>query len=192
MISFGAIMDRTFGDADFGINATATSGLPVSFSPSGNCTVTSPSPGTVHLTSAGSCIITGSQNGDSNFNAAANVPQSFSIAKAATTTLVSTAITVECGKGRPGAEAQVSGSLEGTGGSASLSLPLSWLNRVSGRGLAVVDGHFVLEVDQPAPATALSGRAVRWERRPGGASAPVAAPCTIRRWPEGWELRWDA
>jgi len=33
------------------------------------------------------------------------------------------------------------------------------------------------------------------ERAPGipadTASVPVAAPCSIRRWPEGWELRWE-
>jgi hypothetical protein len=100
-------------------------------------------------------------------------------------------ISVECWKRRPGDEPLVSGSLEGTGGFASLSLPVSWLNRVSGRGLAVVGGHFVIEVDRAAPATELTGQAVRWERGPGGASVPVAAPCSIRRWPEGWELTWD-
>src|SRR5205823_4238709 len=63
-------------------NPTASSGLPVSLSASGNCTVTTPSPGTVHITGAGSCTITASQAGNANFNAAANVPQSFSIAKA--------------------------------------------------------------------------------------------------------------
>jgi hypothetical protein len=44
--------------------------------------------GTVHLTGAGSCTITASQTGDANYNAATNVPQSFTIAKAATNTAV--------------------------------------------------------------------------------------------------------
>ena len=44
--------NKTFGDPDFSVSATATSGLPVSFAASGNCTVTSPSPGTVHITGA--------------------------------------------------------------------------------------------------------------------------------------------
>jgi hypothetical protein len=96
-------------------------------------------------------------------------------------------ITVECRKGLAAEGPAVSGSLDGNGGFASLSLPVSWLNRVSRRGLAVVGGHFVLGVDLAAPATELTGQAVRWERRPGGASAPVVAPCSIRRW-EGWEL----
>src|SRR5207253_389298 len=56
-ITFGALSPRTFGDPDFPVSATASSGLPVSFSASGQCTVTTPSPGTVHLTGAGSCTI---------------------------------------------------------------------------------------------------------------------------------------
>src|SRR5207302_2002453 len=76
-ITFGPLANKTFGDPDFMVNPTASSGLPVSLSASGNCTVTSPAPGTVHLTGAGACTITASQAGDANFNAAANVPQSF-------------------------------------------------------------------------------------------------------------------
>ena len=88
-ITFGALAPRTFGDADFSVSAAATSGLAVSLSASGNCTVTSPSPGTVHLTGAGSCTITASQSGDATYNAASDVQQSFTIAKAASATAVS-------------------------------------------------------------------------------------------------------
>src|SRR5437764_2128066 len=80
-ITFGALANKTFGDPDFNVSATASSGLPVSFAASGNCTV---SGNTVHLTGAGSCTITASQAGDANYNAAANVPQTFTIAKANT------------------------------------------------------------------------------------------------------------
>src|ERR687885_567282 len=69
----------TFGDADFGVSATASSGLSVSFGATGNCTVTG---STVHITGAGSCTITASQPGDANYNAAPDVMQSFNIAKA--------------------------------------------------------------------------------------------------------------
>ena len=77
-ITFAALANKTFGDPDFAVNATASSGLPVSFAASGNCTVAG---NTVHITGAGSCTITASQAGDSNYNAATSVPQSFSIAK---------------------------------------------------------------------------------------------------------------
>ena len=54
----------------------------VSFSALGNCTL---GVSGVHLTGAGSCQITASQAGNTNYNAASSVPQSFSIAKAAAT-----------------------------------------------------------------------------------------------------------
>ncbi|MCA1554456.1 MAG: hypothetical protein LC737_08760, partial [Chloroflexi bacterium] len=81
-ITFGALANKTYGDADFTVSATASSGLAVSFSASGNCTV---SGSTVHITGAGSCTITASQAGNGNYNAATNVPQSFSIAQKALT-----------------------------------------------------------------------------------------------------------
>src|SRR5579859_4210337 len=81
-ITFGALANMTFGDADFTVSATATSGLTVTFGASGNCSVTG---STVHITGAGSCTITASQAGDSNYNPAADVPQSFSISKASQT-----------------------------------------------------------------------------------------------------------
>lgn len=77
-ITFGVLMNKTFGNADFGVNAAASSGLAVSFSANGQCTMTG---ATVHLISAGSCTITASQAGDTNFNAATDSPQSFTIAK---------------------------------------------------------------------------------------------------------------
>jgi len=75
-ISFGPLPDKTFGDPDFTVSATASSGLTVSFGASGQCTV---SGSTVHLTGVGSCTITASQGGDDNYSAATDVPQTFQI-----------------------------------------------------------------------------------------------------------------
>jgi uncharacterized repeat protein (TIGR01451 family) len=83
-ITFGALANKNFGDPDFGVSASATSGLVVSFTASGSCTVTG---STVHITSAGSCTITAKQAGDSSFNAATDVPQSFNIANRALVSL---------------------------------------------------------------------------------------------------------
>jgi hypothetical protein len=80
-ITFAVLADKTFGDADFAVNASASSGLQVSLAAGGQCAVTS---GTVHITGSGSCAITSSQAGDSNYNAAAGVVRSFPISKAAT------------------------------------------------------------------------------------------------------------
>jgi hypothetical protein len=77
-ITFGALADKRYGNADFNVSATASSGLPVSFTASGSCTV---SGSTVHLTGPGSCTVTASQPGNATYNAAAGVPQTFSIAK---------------------------------------------------------------------------------------------------------------
>jgi len=81
-ITFAALATKTFGDPDFAVSATASSGLAVSLTASGNCTVTSSSPGTAHISGAGSCTITASQAGDANYNPATSVPQGFIINKA--------------------------------------------------------------------------------------------------------------
>jgi photosystem II stability/assembly factor-like uncharacterized protein len=78
-IAFAPLPDKTFGDPDFGVTASATSGLTVSFTAIGVCTVTGT---TVHLTGAGGCTITAHQAGDANYNAASDVPQSFTVNKA--------------------------------------------------------------------------------------------------------------
>src|SRR5205085_2639373 len=78
-ITFGALAGKTFGDPDFAVSATASSGLSLSFAAAGNCSVSS---NTVHLNGAGSCTITASQAGDSNYNAATSVDQSFTVARA--------------------------------------------------------------------------------------------------------------
>jgi hypothetical protein len=78
-ISFGSLADKTYGDPDFIVSATASSGLEVSFAAGGNCAV---SGATVHLTGAGSCTVTASQPGDANYNAAPDVSRTFSIAPA--------------------------------------------------------------------------------------------------------------
>ena len=66
----------------FALTATASSSLTVTFSATGSCSV---SAATVHLTGTGSCTITASQTGDSNYNAAPDVPQSFSTSKGSQT-----------------------------------------------------------------------------------------------------------
>jgi hypothetical protein len=81
-IDFAALSDKTYGDADFDVSATATSGLAVTFSASGNCQMVF---GKVDLTGAGTCTVTASQAGDSNYNAASDVSRTFSIAKSGQT-----------------------------------------------------------------------------------------------------------
>jgi hypothetical protein len=81
-ITFGVLAAKTFGNADFRVGASASSGLAVSFAASGKCTITG---ATVHITGAGSCTVTASQAGNLNVNPAADVAQSFAIRKASQT-----------------------------------------------------------------------------------------------------------
>jgi hypothetical protein len=79
-ITFGALPGQTYGVAPFGISASASSGLPVSFAvTSGPATV---SGSTVTITGAGTVKIQATQAGDASYSAAAPVTQSFSVAKA--------------------------------------------------------------------------------------------------------------
>ncbi len=79
-INFSTPGNKTFGDLPFNVNATATSGLPVSFSVlSGPATI---SGNTVTITGAGTVTIRASQAGNANFNPAPNVDRSFTVAKA--------------------------------------------------------------------------------------------------------------
>ena len=86
-IDFAPLLDKSFGDADFDVSASASSGLTVTFGASGNCQMADAD--TVHLTGAGTCNITASQAGDGSYNPAPDVEHSFHIAKAGTTTSVS-------------------------------------------------------------------------------------------------------
>lgn len=82
-ISFAALPNKTYGDPDFIIPATASSGLPVSFS------ITS-GPGTIpgnlyHITTTGTATIRAAQPGDNVYDTAAPVSQTFTISKASQT-----------------------------------------------------------------------------------------------------------
>jgi CSLREA domain-containing protein len=75
-IAFAALPNKTIGEPQFAVSATASSGLPVTFTASGQCSIT----GTVvTLTGTGSCTITAHQAGNAIYNAAPDVAQTFQI-----------------------------------------------------------------------------------------------------------------
>jgi hypothetical protein len=87
-ISFGALGDKTFGNADFAVSATGGgSGNDVTFTASGNCEIVDGPK--VHLTGAGHCDVTAHQAGNNDYLAAADVTQGFDISKAAQTITLS-------------------------------------------------------------------------------------------------------
>ena len=75
-ISFPPIPDTSIAKSPFALNATASSGLTVTYTISGVCSVSGNS---VTLTAVGSCVITAHQAGDANYNAATDVVQSFMV-----------------------------------------------------------------------------------------------------------------
>jgi beta-lactam-binding protein with PASTA domain len=76
-ITFGAIASQMAG-TKLALQATASSGLPVTFtsSPSNVCTV---SGSTASLLAVGTCTITASQSGNASYSAAKSVSQSFTV-----------------------------------------------------------------------------------------------------------------
>jgi uncharacterized repeat protein (TIGR03803 family) len=159
-IAFGALADKTVGDADFLVPASASSGLTVSFAASGNCSV---SGAMVHLGAAGNCTITASQAGTAYVSAAADVPRSFTIAKLAATLALSNLNQVYDGTPKsvtvtttpnnlPGVTVTYNGSTALPTGPesftvvASLSNPIYQASNVGG----------TLVITSPAPAVTLS------------------------------------
>jgi hypothetical protein len=74
VITFPEIITKNLGSADFDPGAVSSSNLPVSYS-SGAAIVD----GKLHLISAGSYIVTASQAGDNNYNAATSVTRTFTV-----------------------------------------------------------------------------------------------------------------
>ncbi len=81
-ITFGALANRAYGDAPFTVSATASSGLAPTFSiVSGTATING---STVILTGVGTVFVRAAQAGDVNYDAAAEVDQSFAITAGST------------------------------------------------------------------------------------------------------------
>jgi MBG domain-containing protein/trehalose utilization protein len=124
-ISFQALPDRVFGDAPFSISATASSGLPVSFTISGSCTLNA---NTVTITAAGACTVTAHQAGSTSYHPAPDIARSFNTAQAGQT--ITFASIADRTFGDPAFE---------TAASASSGLPVS----LSAAGQCSLDGTTV-------------------------------------------------
>jgi autotransporter-associated beta strand protein len=80
-ITFGALPAQTYGDSPFALTATASSGLPVSYS-SANTDVATVSGSTVTIVGAGSTVITATQGGNGTYAAATPVNQTLVVNQA--------------------------------------------------------------------------------------------------------------
>lgn len=83
-ITFAVLAGKTYGAAPFTVSATASSGLAVTFS-SLTTTVCTVSGTTVTIKAGGTCTIQAAQAGNTNYNAASNVSQSFVVNPASQT-----------------------------------------------------------------------------------------------------------
>ncbi len=130
-ITFAPLSTRTYGDSNFAINATASSGLPVTFTATGNATVSQIGGiWIVHITGAGSATITAHQPGNSNYNSAPNVSQILTINKASPTfnNLSSPGITHGT---------NVSATISGHVGAATLNATGSVVITITGNGVSL-------------------------------------------------------
>lgn len=77
-ITFAPLINRVTGDPSFQLTAAASSGLPVSYT-SSDVSVATVSGATVTITGVGTTTITAQQPGTALYNAASDVPQSFTV-----------------------------------------------------------------------------------------------------------------
>ncbi len=78
-ITFDPLPDMGISSLPITVTATASSGLPVSFTASGNCTASGTDGSTISALGPGSCTVTAHQAGDAQFAPAADVARSFQI-----------------------------------------------------------------------------------------------------------------
>jgi len=83
-ITFVTLPAKTYGDVNFNLTATSTSGLAVTYT-SSNTAVATVSGSTVHIVGQGNTIITATQTGNANYNPAPEQTQQLNVAKATLT-----------------------------------------------------------------------------------------------------------
>lgn len=83
-VTFNPLPLKVIGDPDFVPGATASSGLTVTYS-SSNSDVATVVAGQIHIVSAGTSVITASQTGNANYNAAPDVQQTLTVSKSTQT-----------------------------------------------------------------------------------------------------------
>jgi hypothetical protein len=134
-ISSPAPSDARFEGADYAVSASASSGLPVSFSlAASSAGVCSLSGSTVSMTGVGTCTVRADQAGDGSYEAAAQAQQSFTVAKATQSVSFSSAAPSDARFG--GADYAVSAS-------ASSGLPVALSLAPASAGVCSLSGSTV-------------------------------------------------
>jgi hypothetical protein len=126
-ITFPQPADRTFGEPDFQLTATSSSGLPVSFTdPAGDqCDVSQD--GTVHLTGVGTCTATAIQDGNEEYAPAEDVSRTFTIHAASNEADVSVGASASTTSTRVGSPVTVTQVVRNDGPTADPDVDLTQL-----------------------------------------------------------------
>jgi alpha-tubulin suppressor-like RCC1 family protein len=177
-ISFLALPNLPLGSTPLTLNATASSGLSVTFN-SSTPTVCTVSGSTVNLLAVGTCTIAANQTGNASFYAAPQVTQSFTISQGSQTIVLGAAPSVVVGS---------SGLLIATGGASGNTLnfisttgtcSVGGSNGNTVTGLAV--GLCIVQVTQDGNANYLAAPLVTIQLSIGQASQTIVfgAPPTV-------------
>jgi hypothetical protein len=110
-IDFTVPSELTYGDADVPLGATASSGLPVTYSSATPATCTTTAGGALHVVAAGECTVTAAQAGDGTY-APASETRPVTIAKA-TLTVTADDKTRQAGEPNPVLTATTAGFVNG-------------------------------------------------------------------------------
>ncbi len=122
LITFVALPVKTYGDADFPLNATASSGLPVTYSSSNPAVATVDSSGSIHMLAAGTTTITINQQGNANYSPATAVTQSLTVNKSSLTVSADNK-TKAYGNANPALTLTYSGFVKGETAAALIARP---------------------------------------------------------------------
>ena len=170
-ISFDALAGKTFGDAPFAVSAMASSGDAVTFSiVSGPASIAG---NTVTLTGAGNVTVRASQAGNANYEAAADVDQTFTVAKAGqaitfappATALLADELTLTATGGASGTAVSFS-VVSGPGTLAGSTLTFSENGSVTVRASQAGNGDYEAAADVDATITVggiAAADATRWQ-----------------------------
>jgi uncharacterized repeat protein (TIGR03803 family) len=133
-IMFSALADKNVGDANFNLTATASSSLAVSYA-SSNTSVATVSGNTVTIVGAGTTIITATQAGNANYNAATPVSRTLTVNKSNQTITFAPLADKNVGDANFNLTATASSSLAVSYASSNTSVAT-----VSGNTVAIVGG----------------------------------------------------
>jgi len=147
-ITFGTIASQTLASSGVSLVASASSGLPVTFT-SLTSSVCSVSGNTVSLLTTGSCSIAANQAGNTNYAAAAQVSQTFSVTQASQTITFATIGNQILGQG------PVAAAVSSTSGlTVTLTSQSPTICTVSGAAITLVaTGQCTIDANQAGNAT---------------------------------------